>query len=212
MSEGYVYLLTNVAMPGYVKIGFTAQEDWTVRLKQLDTTSTPLPFECFYVAKVPDCRKLERTLHYVFGEKRARSSREFFTTDPDLAKAIIELVAIKEEAVADVDQDIAPAQRADIEATRRRGMNVTFDQLRIKVGTVLSFTKDPTITCTVAGPSKVSFHGEELSLSQAALKAIHAMGYAWPAVNGFKYWTLDGVRLSTLAEAHRQGESIDMVG
>ena len=24
------------------------------------------------------------------------------------------------------------------------------------------------------------------------------MGYAWPAVNGFDYWTLDGVKLSAL--------------
>jgi hypothetical protein len=59
------------------------------------------------------------TLHFVFGEKRARKSREFFATDPDLAKAIIELVAIKEEAFTDSDQDITADQRTEIEATKR---------------------------------------------------------------------------------------------
>jgi hypothetical protein len=96
-DEGYVYILTNAAMPGYIKIGLTQRDEVADRVRQLDNTSTPLPFEVYYAAKVPDCRKLERTLHFVFGERRARLSREFFSTDLDLAKAIIELVAIKEE-------------------------------------------------------------------------------------------------------------------
>ena len=75
MSEGFVYVLTNAAMPGYVKIGLTQQDDVADRVRQLDNTSTPLPFEVYYAAKVPDCRKLERTLHFVFGEKRARLNR-----------------------------------------------------------------------------------------------------------------------------------------
>ena len=78
MSEGFVYLLTNEAMPGYVKIGLTRGNDVAARMKQLDTTAVPLRFECHFAARVPDCAKLERTLHFVFGEKRARLSREFF--------------------------------------------------------------------------------------------------------------------------------------
>ena len=59
MSEGWVYLVTNEAMPGYVKIGLTQQDDVTTRLKQLDTTAVPLPFECHYAARVPDCAKVK---------------------------------------------------------------------------------------------------------------------------------------------------------
>ena len=198
MSEGFVYILTNEAMPGYVKIGFTTQTDWSIRVKQLDTTSIPVPFECYYAAKVSDCRNLERTLHFVFGDKRRRSNREFFTIEPDLAKAIIELVAIKEEPVADIDQDIAPNERAEIEAIKARSQNLTFERLNIPLGTVLTFARDPAITCVVSGPRTVTFQGQELSPSTAALQAIRAMGYNWPAVNGFKYWMLDGVRLSDL--------------
>ena len=37
-----VYVLTNPAMPGFVKIGYTT--DIQARLKQLHNTSVPVPF------------------------------------------------------------------------------------------------------------------------------------------------------------------------
>jgi hypothetical protein len=198
-NEGYVYILTNAAMPGYIKIGLTQQDEVADRVRQLDNTSTPLPFEVYYAAKVPDCRKLERTLHFVFGERRARLSREFFTTDPDLAKAIIELVAIKEEALTDTEQAITPDQRAEIETTKRgRQERLTLERLGLAPGTILTFAKDPTITCEVAGPKTVMFRGQKQSLSQAALTVIREMGYAWAAVSGPEYWMHNGVKLASM--------------
>jgi hypothetical protein len=126
VSDGIVYILTNEAMPGYVKIGLTRKNDVGERVRQLDNTSIPVPFECYYAASVPDCARLERTLHFVFGEKRARRSREFFTIDPDLAKAIIELVAEKPFNVSDVEQSIDQAERREINEMRRRREIRTF--------------------------------------------------------------------------------------
>ncbi len=51
-QPGIVYIFTNEAMPGYVKIGMTQADDVAARLKQLDTTAVPLPFECRYAARV----------------------------------------------------------------------------------------------------------------------------------------------------------------
>lgn len=201
MSEGFVYVLKNEAMPGYIKIGLTQQNDVEQRLKQLDNTFTPLPFECVYAARVPDCRKLERTLHFVFGEKRTRTSREFFRTDPDLVRAIIELVAIKDEPVGDVEQAITPEQRGAIESVRQaRAEALTLGRLGLKVGDVLTFTKDPGVTCTVAGPRRVTFRGQELSLSAAALIAVREMGYEWTTVRGAEYWAFDGVKLAAMTQ------------
>ena len=209
MSDGYVYILTNAAMPGYVKIGMSARPDVSDRVRQLDNTSAPLPFEVYYAARVPDCRKLERTLHFVFGEKRARSSREFFRIEPDLAKAIIELVADQQTTPTDAQQGIAPEARVEIEAEERtRTARLDFDRLGLKPGTVLTFSKDPAVTCTVAGSRTVLFQGEEQSLSAAALKAIHQMGYSWSRVNGFDYWMVDGVKLSAVG-AKSEGPAID---
>ena len=204
MAQGFVYVLTNAAMPGYVKIGMSAQDDLASRLRQLDNTSTPLPFEVHYAAQVPDCRKVERTLHFVFGERRARLNREFFQIDPELARAIIELVAIQEAAPSDAEQGIAPEQREAIRAQERSRERLELGRLGLAPGTVLAFSKDPAVTCTVAGPRTVLFQGVEQSLSAAALKAIHAMGYVWPRVNGFEYWMVDGAKLNALT---RTGEA-----
>ena len=176
-------------------------------MRQLYTTGVPLPFDCYYAARVPDCRSLERTLHYVFGEKRVSPDREFFKTDPDLAKAIIELVAIKEEPVS---ADLAPPLNEDSasdEPARQRSKALTLAGLGLEVGTELVFVRDPTVTCKVAGPRTVSFNGQELSISTAALQAIHAMGYTWPSVNGFDYWMLEGVKLSALARLSNEREA-----
>jgi hypothetical protein len=144
---------------------------------------------------VPDCARLERTLHFVFGEKRARRSREFFTIDPDLAKAIIELVAEKPFNVSDVEQAIDQTERREINEMKRRREVRTFTSLNVPMGATLTFSKDPEITCTVVKPRKVLFRGEEMSPSAAALRIVHEMGYDWPAVSGMDYWEYEGVKL-----------------
>ena len=208
MSEGFVYVLTNQAMPGYVKIGLTRGNDVASRMKQLDTTAVPLSFECHFAARVPDCAKLERTLHFVFGEKRARQSREFFKIEPDLAKAIIELVALEDVALTDQEQAIDPDQRREIEAAKARREVRTFTSLGIPVGSELKFLKDPDVTCTVIGPRRVRYDGIELSPSRAALNAVHAMGYNWRAVSGMDYWTYDGIRLCELPDIGSVDDSL----
>ena len=58
----FVYILINEAMPGYIKIGRTSTSV-EQRMKELDKTSVPLPFQCYYAARVEDDQTLERTLH-----------------------------------------------------------------------------------------------------------------------------------------------------
>ncbi len=198
-QPGIVYIFTNEAMPGYVKIGMTQADDVAARLKQLDTTAVPLPFECRYAARVPDCRRLERTLHFVFGEKRARLRREFFKVDPDLAKAIIELVAVSEVTPTESEQGITPTEKQAIAETRKRSENLTFDMIGLQPGTLLTFVKDPSITCEVISNRKVRFEGQDLFLSKAALIAVRKMGYDWPSVRGWDYWQHEGRKLSEIA-------------
>ena len=64
MSE-IVYILTNEAMPGYVKIGMT-NNSLLERMKQLDRTNIPLPFECYYACEVENAirhRANGRSIH-----------------------------------------------------------------------------------------------------------------------------------------------------
>lgn len=57
-EEGIVYVLSNEAMPGLVKIGRTNRDDLEVRLRELYTTGVPLPFKCEYACKVADYKSV----------------------------------------------------------------------------------------------------------------------------------------------------------
>ena len=70
-----VYVLTNPAMPGLVKIGKTSQDDHATRVSQLYTTGVPVPFDIEYACKVPNPADVEKALHTAFAPQRQLSGR-----------------------------------------------------------------------------------------------------------------------------------------
>jgi hypothetical protein len=93
MAEGIVYILINEAMPGYTKIGKTTSPV-EQRMKELDSTGIPLPFECFYAARVADIDSVERKLHDAFLDRRVRPRREFFKIDPARVQSALSLAGL----------------------------------------------------------------------------------------------------------------------
>ena len=93
--EGTVYVLTNPAMQGLVKIGKTTR-DVSLRLADLYTTGVPLPFECKYAAQVKDVDETEKAFHEVFELSRINAKREFFEIKPTQAIAVLKLMAIED--------------------------------------------------------------------------------------------------------------------
>lgn len=89
MSRGYVYILTNEAMPGLVKIGKTTR---SVEQRAAELTHTGIPFPFDVVAQVysPDCSELERWVHDQLADCRVNSQREFFLCDTFKAERILE--------------------------------------------------------------------------------------------------------------------------
>lgn len=76
-----VYILTNQAMPDTLKIGITKNlED---RMRNIDNTSVPLPFECFYAVEVENASAIEKAIHEGLDDCRVRQNREFFNTTPE---------------------------------------------------------------------------------------------------------------------------------
>ena len=112
MSEGIVYVLTNPAMPGMVKIGKTSR-GMSRRLTELYSTGVPLPFECAYAARVEDESKVERAFHQAFGPYRINPRREFFDIEPEQAIALLELMAV-ENLTPELRTE---AEQVDVEAT-----------------------------------------------------------------------------------------------
>lgn len=79
-DKGYVYVLVNPSMEGYVKIGKTKRKP-EVRVQELSqATGVPTPFILAYAACVNDCSHAETYLHTFFETKgkRVSDNREFF--------------------------------------------------------------------------------------------------------------------------------------
>ena len=130
------------------------------RLRDLDNTSTPLPFECFYALEVEDVQSIEKLLHEAFDDKRVRQNREFFNCTPEQAKSALKIAekmggrdVTPKEVVFETEQD----RQALISAKKNKGRVNYFGILGINVGTTLTFSKDNKITCEVKENGKVFF-------------------------------------------------------
>jgi hypothetical protein len=193
-----VYILTNEAMPGYIKIGRTSTSV-EQRMKELDKTSTPLPFQCYYAARVEDDQKLERTLHAAFGDHRVRPSREFFRLDPYKARVVIELLALedltpKEDIFEDTESEAAVQK-----ATRVSG-RYNFSENGIPVGSILEYVSDRSFIATVNDDNNVMFLGQAMSPSKAAVLANEQRGGTATAISGPISWLYDGETLANIRE------------
>ncbi|MFY0681361.1 MAG: GIY-YIG nuclease family protein [Thalassovita sp.] len=187
-----VYILTNVAMPGMIKIGKT-KAGLKKRLQALDSTSVPLPFECFYAAKVADCHVAEKLLHDAFSDQRVRASREFFWLNPERAASALKLAALEEVTpfVVNDAEDEAALNKAN-----ERRSRFSFRMVGISPGAELYHIKDENEICQVADAHRIEYQGEIQSLSQAALSVYHKLGFNWKSVSGPESWMFEGESLN----------------
>ncbi len=194
-----VYILTNQSMPDTIKVGVTDNLDRRVR--ELDNTSTPLPFECYYAVEVENASTIEKKIHEGLDDKRVRQNREFFNATPEQAKAILEIAEVMGGKNVTPKEDIVetPQDKQALEnARKKRGRIDYFGILGIQKGTTLTFSKDESITCEVAHDGKVIFRGKETSLSGSALLITNELGYDWGQVQGAGYWCYQGKTLREL--------------
>jgi len=191
-----VYVLTNEAMPGLVKIGRT-NGDLASRIRGLYSTGVPLPFELLYACEVRDAADVESKLHDAFGDHRLSKGREFFRLAPERARATMSLAALREIKLGDEIFDTAE-EKAEVESAKRRA-RFRLCMIGIKPGTELQLFRDPTIICkTVDDGNKVEFRGDVTSLSDAALQALQSIGVDWPTVSGPWEWSYQGKRLDEI--------------
>lgn len=189
-----VYVLSNPAMPGIVKIGFTAGDDVQLRMASLYGSGVPVPFELKFACRVPNGREVERALHVAFGPQRVNPSREFFEIEPEQAIAILKL--LHEEVTQEIVQQPAELPKEEIEAAenfRKRRPVMNFAEMGIPPGSVLQWIHGPE-TATVTGPRWISQNGESTSLSAATQKLL-GVSYA---VNPGPFWTYQGKTISQI--------------
>lgn len=199
--SGIVYLLTNEAMPGLVKIGRTTQKNPKVRMKQLYNTSVPTPFECVLAKEVKNPKEVENALHTAFNPYRPNQKREFFRIDPEQATSVLRVLPGK-EVTLDVNKDnkkIPEVERSSSETLRKRRPKLDFMEMGIPTGSYLEYIGPNSNELTegenmvvVTDPKKVCFRDkdEEMSLTEAT-RQLTGLENVAPT----PYWLFEGQTL-----------------
>ncbi|MGB0343128.1 MAG: GIY-YIG nuclease family protein [Parvibaculales bacterium] len=186
--SGIVYLLTNPAMPGLVKIGKTTRDDPQLRMGDLYTSGVPLPFDCELAVQVEDESAVEAALHQAFEPDRVNPRREFFKIDISQAEALLRLLG-----TADVTPEITEQNDADSESKsaaeqyKKRRPPLNFIEMGIEPGSVLHFTRGEETVTTIDG-RRVMHNGEETSLSLLTGQLLDSKWYVAPT----PHWRYDG--------------------
>jgi len=202
-----IYILINPAMPNYVKIGKTT--DLEERLRSLDRTGTPLPFQCVYAVEVENDLNIEKLLHNTFKDKRIRKNREFFEIDEESAISALSISGGKDVTPQkDIVEDEDSQKALDKAIVKRERFN--FEMIGIQPGTILEWARnddlDTNYSAEVISKTKIRFEGEETSLSESALVLLKREGKNWRTAYGPGYWLYKGEKLWEIRSRLESGE------
>lgn len=197
MTEGIVYILTNPAMKGLVKIGMTTRELVDIRMAELYSTGVPVPFECSFAGRVADVRAVERAFHIAFGPYRINPNREFFEIEDTQAIELLKLMCI---------EDVSPSVKTELnkvdevsrdsgERMKQKRPNLNFEEMGISLGSILhsNFNHE---SCEVVDGKKVNFRGIVMSLTRATREMLELDYNVAPS----SYWVYEGKILRDIYE------------
>ena len=184
-----VYVLTNAAMPGIVKLGKTGNDNPEERIAQLYTTGVPVPFTLEYACRTENGDEVEKALHIAFNPQRVNPKREFFRIDPEQAIAILRLLHTDDitSQVSDYSPTIDKESIEAEKALRSRRPNYNFEEMGIPVGAVLESVDDDS-TLEVVDNRKVKYKGQVTTLT-AATRDMLGLEYS---VSPGQHWTYNG--------------------
>ena len=213
---GFVYILKNPSFGDeWVKIGRTNQDDIMIRVNQLNNSeATPFGFRIYATYEVEDEKTMEREIHNLIDEihyeLRAREiiyghprTKEFFNVTPEKAYNIFKSIATMRGDIDKLklyppdDENVREENDAtNLSSSRNRARNTTFEMINIVPNTQLKFLYDDYYCTTINRKNKVSYNGEEFTISALALK-IGKENFNWTGscVNGFEYFTFEGETL-----------------
>ena len=200
-DQGFVYLLSNPAMPNLIKIGKTTQDEPQSRVSSLYTTGVPVPFDIEYACRVENATEVENALHLAFEPQRINPRREFFEIQPEQAIAILKLLKL-EDATEELKgegggDEIQPQDTyAAARLRKKRRPNLNFDEMGIPVGATLQSLRTDE-TATVVEARKVNFRDQEsISLTAASKLMLDTESN----VRGTSFWSYNGTSLDEIYE------------
>ena len=91
---GFVYVMSNPAFDGRVKIGKSIKDPTADRVSELNnTTAVPEPFKVEYYCYVDNFDEIETKVHRLLSENRPNRGREFFHVEVNYAVETIQSIA-----------------------------------------------------------------------------------------------------------------------
>ena len=162
MANGYIYIMTNPALNGMVKIGYATNVE--ARRQQLSTTALPYEYEIYATYETSgnlEDKKLHKLIDNLNPDLRVTKNREFFVMEPEDAYELL-------EAIATISGTKDKLKKVKIDAAKKQNIRkppVNFDKCGIPVGAELVFVEDPAVVAIVASERKVFYNNELTSLS-----------------------------------------------
>lgn len=191
-NSGIVYVLSNPAMPGLVKIGKTARGSVHARLGELYSTGVPVPFECEFAGRVEDETKVEKAFHLAFGPYRINPKREFFQIEPEQAITLLKLM-ISEDVTPQLIIEAENVDKNAISASNKlksQRQRQNFIEMGMEIGSQLDFSAFEAI-CYIFSETKVKYEDEIYSLTGLTKKLLETETALRPG----QYWTYQGKKL-----------------
>lgn len=172
---GVVYVLSNPAMEGLLKIGTT--RNLKRRMATLYNTSVPARFNCAYAIRVDDAKSIEKELHRALKGSCVNPEREFFRIDAeDIIPILMRLGEDVTPAPNSPDShggkmtptEVKYERRAQRFLQRERGPSLRFSELRIRPGaTLVADHPRSDEKCIVVSDDRVKLRGKEMTFTSA---------------------------------------------
>lgn len=198
-----IYIMTNPAYPGYVKIGATSR-DVEARRKELSSqTGVMFDFEIYATYETRgnlQDKNFHRIIDRLNPTLRANAKREFYKMEPEAALDL--LIAISEIA-GDTDKVEKWAEDSDQSEIKSRKTPFSFEKARIKSGDYISFSENEAVKAKVIDDRHIEYDGKKTSVSELARRLLNLKH----PVQGTLYFVFNGETLSDRRERMEKEES-----
>lgn len=209
MKTGCIYILTNSAMPNFVKIGYA--DDVNDRVRALNSNAgIPMPFEIYATYEV-GARLEDKMIHTLIDtlnpNLRSTSNvngksriREFFRMSPEDAYTIFDCIAKLNGAPKRLkkfknSQNSAKKQIAKTLSNDKRSSPFSFEKCKIPAGAKITFCFDQTIAARVVDDRHIEYDGKITSLTALAKTLLgKTNGIAGPLYFKYKGKILNDLR------------------
>ena len=191
-----VYVLTNPAMPGIVKIGMTDQSDVQLRMGQLYTTGVPFPFDCVIAREIVDREavEIESALHTAFGPHRLNPSREFFQLEPEQVEVLLRVMPGKDVTPPATDQSAAlsPDDREASSEFKKKQSQTNEEEFLASLDENGKTVCERVLALGKQGGMRIQWHGKGFSLNVVSRGAL--VGVCYAALNQKIYTNFSSVQ------------------